>query len=138
MTEFGPIEFVLAEFDREAPNAAVVEGIRDLVENGTIRLLDLVLVSRGVDGLVVATEIEDVSDEYGFGSIELEASGIAADEDIQELATAIPPGSSALLAVVELLWAKKLAAALAASDGFVVHTERVPAPVVNAALAALG
>ncbi|WP_411700824.1 DUF6325 family protein [Conyzicola sp.] len=139
MTEFtyGPVEFLLIAFDSDKPSGGILEAITELIESETINLLDLVFVSKGSDGTVTSVDIEDATDEYGFGTIELEATGLASDEDIQELADDLPPGTSAALLVVELLWAKKLATRLTAAGGFVVHSDRIPAPVVNAALAAL-
>ena len=134
---YGPVELLLLAFDGVEPPPSVVEAITELLEEGTIRLLDLMLVSRSREGAVTAVDIEDVSDEYGFGSIELEATGLAAEDDIQELAEGLPLGSSAALLVIEHRWAKNLTDRLAASGGFVVHSDRIPAPIVNAELAAL-
>ncbi|GGF12173.1 DUF6325 family protein [Subtercola lobariae] len=133
--EYGPVEMLLIGFEGDRPGPAVVEAIGDLIEGGLVRLLDLTFVSRNELGEVSTIEIEDVSDEYGFGGVELEATGLAADEDIAEFAEAIPPGTSAALVVVELVWAKHLASKLAQSNGVVLASERIPAPIVNAALA---
>ena len=135
--EYGPVEMLLIGFEGERPGPAVVEAIADLIEGGLVRLLDLTFISRNELGEVSTVEIEDVSDEYGFGGVELEATGLAADEDIAEFAEAIPFGTSAALGVVELVWAKHLASKLAQSNGTVLAFERIPAPVVNAALAEL-
>src|ERR1700712_3580755 len=104
--EYGPVEMLLIGFEGERPGPAVVEAIADLIEGGLVRLLDLTFISRNELGEVSTIEIEDVSDEYGFGGVELEATGLAADEDIAEFAESIPFGTSAALVVVELVWAK--------------------------------
>ena len=139
MTEFtyGPVEFLLIAFDSDKPSPGILEAITELIESSTINLLDLVVVTKALDGTVTSVDIEDATDEYGFGTIELEATGLASDEDIQELANDLPPGTAAALLVIELVWAKNLASRLTEAGGFVVHTDRIPAPVVNAALAAL-
>lgn len=133
--EYGPVEMLLIGFEGARPGPAVVEAIADLIEGGLVRLLDLTFISRDELGEVTTIEIEDVSDEYGFGGVELEATGLAADEDIAEFAEQVPPGTSAALVVVELVWAKNLASKLAQSNGAVLAFERIPAPIVNAALA---
>lgn len=133
--EFGPVEMFLIGFEGERPGPAVVEAIADLIEGGLVRLLDLTFITRSELGEVSTIEIEDVSDEYGFGTVELEATGLAADEDIAEFAELVPAGSSAALLVVELVFAKNLASKLAQSGGAVITSERIPAPIVNAALA---
>ena len=136
--DYGPVEFLLLAFESDAPPRSVVEAVEDLIEAGTIRLLDLVVVSRSPSGEVTAVDVEDVSEEYGFGSIELEATGLAPDEDIQELGADLAPGTSAVLLVVEHRWAKTLAERVASSGGYLIHSERIPAPIVNEQLAALG
>jgi hypothetical protein len=137
MTEFeyGPVELYLVGFAGDRPDPGTLEAIGELIEGGEIRLLDLLVISRHEDGAVFVTEWEDVSEEYGFGTVELEAIGLVADEDAKELAEGIPPGTSGALLAVELLWAKRLASRFAESGGVVLQTERIPAPVVNAALA---
>ena len=62
-------------------------------------------------------------------------AGLAGMEDIEALAEQVPPGTSAAILVVELLWAKAFAAALYDAGGAVIAREGIPAPVVNAFLA---
>lgn len=132
--EFGPVELILAAFEGDRPNTGVIEAVLGLVEAGTIRLLDLVQVSRGEDGEIGYLEIEDAG--LPLADIELAASGLASSEDLNHLADSLPPGTSALLLVVELRWAVHLASRLAESSGFVVDAMRIPAPVVNEVVAA--
>jgi len=133
--EYGPIDLYLVGFEGDRPDSGTLEAIKDLIGGGEIRLLDFLVVSREPDGSVSIVEIDDVSDEYGFGTVELEATGLVGDEDVQEFAEQIPPGTSAALLAVELLWAKRLASRFAASGGVVLSAERIPAPVVNAVMA---
>ncbi|MCS0499608.1 DUF6325 family protein [Protaetiibacter mangrovi] len=134
MTEFryGPVELYLVGFEGDRPDPGVVQALVDLLEGGLVRLLDFTIISRGEDGEVTVVEIEDETEEYGFGTIELEAVGIAGDEDIAEFAEHIPPGASAALIALELSYARTLAQKLDASGGVVLRTERIPAPIVNA------
>ncbi|KRC47225.1 hypothetical protein ASE16_18025 [Leifsonia sp. Root227] len=137
MTEFeyGPAEFIVAQFEGERPSPGVIQAIVDLVGTGTVRLLDLLFVSRSLDGDVEIVEFEDAGDEYGLTEITLEASGIAGSEDVDDIADLIDPGTSGAILVLEHTWAKDLASKFFAAGGNVVHAERIPAPVVNAVLA---
>lgn len=132
---YGPVEVLLVKFGSDRPDGRLVDALADTLQNEAVRLIDLVLISRNSNGEVTVEEIEDVSAEFGFGTIELEASGIAGSEDIDELATQIPPGSAAAVVVIEHIWARKLASALVNSGGEVLGAERIPAPVVNDLLA---
>jgi uncharacterized membrane protein len=127
----GPIEYTLVAYPGERPDPAVVQAITDLIEEGAVRLIDAVIIARGEDGTVEVTEVEDLSDEFGFGTVELEASGITPGEDLAYFAESVEPGTSAALLVVELLWARKLASALDASGGAVIASERIPAALVD-------
>lgn len=136
MVEFryGPVELYLVGFEGDRPDPGVISALVEQLESGLVRLLDFVIVSKAADGEITVTEIEDETDEYGFGGIELAEIGLAGDEDIEELAELIEPGASAALVTLELLYARKLSSRLAASGGVVLSAERIPAPVVNAIL----
>lgn len=133
--EYGPAEFMVAQFDTDRPSAGVVEAILDLVENGTVRLLDLVFVERHHDGSVDIIELEEIGDEIGMTDITLDATGLAGDEDVQQIAELLEPGSTGAILVIEHLWAKDLASRFFQSGGVVLHSERIPAPVLNAVAA---
>ena len=131
--EFGPVEFVLAAFSGDQPDPGVIEAITELVEAGTVRIIDLLHVSKSDDGVIRFAEIDEAGIE--IGEIDLAAAGLAAEEDVEHLGGGLPAGTSALLLVVELLWAKHLASRVAQAGGFVVDSVRIPAPIVNAAVA---
>ncbi len=119
--EYGPVELHLIGFEGDRPDPSVIEAIVDLIQAGIVRLLDFTIVSKSEDGEVTVTEIEDETEEYGFGGV--------------ELAELIPPGSSAALVALELLWARRLAERFAASGSVILRSERIPAPIVNEVLA---
>lgn len=133
--EYGPAEFMVAQFDTDRPSAGVVQAILDLVASGTVRLLDLVFIERHPDGGVDIIELEEIGDEIGMTDISLDASGIAGDEDVQQIAELLEPGSTGAILVIEHLWAKDLASRFFESGGVVLHSERIPAPVLNAVAA---
>ncbi|MCR2808592.1 MULTISPECIES: DUF6325 family protein [unclassified Microbacterium] len=133
---FGPVELYLVGFDGERPSPGVLSALMELIDSGLVRLLDLVLVTKSTTGEVTVTEIEEDSDAYGLAEVEFLASGIAAEEDIHELAESILPGASAALVALELVYARTLTERLASSGAVVLRAERIPAPVVNAVLEA--
>ncbi|MEO8906594.1 MAG: DUF6325 family protein [Microbacteriaceae bacterium] len=132
---YGPAEFIVAAFDEPRPGPALVKAILDLVDSDTIRVLDLLFVSRSAQGEVTVVELEEVADEYGFGTLELEASGIAGSEDVEEIAELLDLGTSGAILVLEHTWARVLASTFFEAGGRILQTERIPAPVVNAVLA---
>lgn len=133
MTDFryGPVEMYLVGYEGEGPDASTFAALADLFDSGILRLLDLAIVSKSADGDVDLLEVADL-DAFGLGDHVPAADGIAGDEDAIAFADAMPPGTSAALLVVELVYARALAESVANSGGIVLRTERIPAPVVNA------
>lgn len=134
--EYGPVDIYVVSFQGSRPDDATLSAVGELMLGDQIRLLDLLIVARAEDGSVTIREFEEFRDEYGFTVVELEASGIIGDEDIDALADGIPPGMAGAIMAVELLWAKRLASAFAASGGEVLQVERIPATIVNEVFAA--
>lgn len=132
--EFGPVDISVVSFAGDRPDDATIAAIEELIDSGEIAVLDLLFVSRAANGDLTVTEFEDVGEEWGFTRIELPASGVIGDNDVDDLASMIEPGRSAAVIAIELLFAKRLTSRLAESGGLVLHSERIPAAVVNAVL----
>jgi hypothetical protein len=131
--DYGPIEFYAIAFDGDKPGPGVLQAIDDLVAAGTINVLDLVYATRSPEGELTVVELSDTTDDGGVPALDL--AGLAGLEDIEALAAEVPPGASAAILVVELLWAKAFAGALYDAGGVVIAREGIPAPIVNAFLA---
>ncbi len=131
--DYGPIEFYAIGFDGDKPGPGVLQAIDDLVAAGTVNVLDLVYATRSSEGELTVMELSDTTDDGGVPALDL--AGLAGIEDIEALAEQVPPGQSAAILVVELLWAKAFAAALYDAGGAVIAREGIPAPIVNAFLA---
>jgi hypothetical protein len=138
MVEFryGPVEILLISFDGDRPGAALGRALRELVEEKTITLLDLLFVARDADGDLRIVEVDDLPQKAELPDLHLGELGLAGLDDVEELAAELPPGTSAAVLVVELAWARNFASVLAASGGAVLHQERIPAAVVNEVLEA--
>lgn len=136
----GPVELLVLEFPGSRFDGRIVPAIAELVEAGTVEILDLVFVRKDLDGSVVALELEelDPGESGGFEDVDGESGGLLSEEDLVLAADALEPGSSAALIVWENSWARKVAAAVAAAGGRLVAHDRIPAEAVNAAIAALG
>ena len=126
--DYGPIELYVVSFDGHGPDEATLAALTDIVEDGTVHLVDLALVAKDADGVVTYSDLDTEG---------LDVPGLAAEEDLVELGASLEPGTSAAVLVLELLWAKPLASRLAAAGGAVLATERIPAAVVNEALGEL-
>ena len=106
----------------------------DLVEQGLIRLYDLMVISKDSDGSVEALELTDPTGVGGFSYFAGAQSGLLGDDDLQEASAAMEPNTVAALIVFENTWAVPLVTAVRDSGGEVVASARIPATVVMEAL----
>jgi Family of unknown function (DUF6325) len=133
--EYGPVELFLIGFDGERPGPDVVAAIVELAESGTVQFLDLIFVTRALDGEVTVLELDELSDDIGLVGFELLELGLAGEQDVEGFADAVAPGTSAAILVVEHVWAREFAQALYRAGGAVLVSERIPAPVINEVVA---
>jgi len=134
----GPVQVLVVGFDQPAFSGEVLAEFARLREAGVVRLVDLLLVSRGEDGrLETLTPAPGVA--AGLGEVAAALLGRpegaagaedgAADdaeqgvdsksEDVSawSLADAVPVGSTAAVALVEHIWAGPLTAAIRRAGG---------------------
>lgn len=136
--EMGPIDYLVVEFPGSRMTGEGFPLLVDLVDRGLIRILDLVFIRKDQDGSVVALEIADLDadGELDLAVFEGASSGLLGQDDLEEAAHAIEPGSSAGLLVYENVWAAPLAAALRRGGGQLVASGRIPVQAILASLEA--
>jgi hypothetical protein len=133
----GPVEYLLIGFPGNQFKGEIVPALADLIEAGTVRILDLVFVKKDEDGSITTFEYDALTEAPGFAALDGEAGGLLNDDDIALAAEALAPDSSAALLVWEDTWAAPLAAALRNAGGVLVAGERIPHEIVEQALEAL-
>lgn len=132
--EVGPVDVYIIGFPGNKFSGKIAPAIRELVDNGTIRILDLLFVMKGEDGTVTTLAIEDLDqDGAAFADLEVTQPGSLNDEDADEVSEDLPSNSAALLIAFENLWAKKVVSALADADAVLIDSIRIPAEVVDQA-----
>jgi Family of unknown function (DUF6325) len=134
-SEMGPIDYLLVEWPGRQPTGEVAPHLIDLVDRGLIRILDFAVIAKAEDGSVAALEISDLGEgAAAFADFEGASSGLLSDEDFNEAAGALEPGTSAALLVFENRWAAPFATAVRRSGGQLVASGRIPVQAVLAAL----
>jgi hypothetical protein len=128
----GPIDFVLIEFQGDHLNGDAGAALLDLVDAGTIRIWDLLVVTKADDGTVQGINIEDLDAEHlgSFTAFVGAESGLLSDDDAAEAGNALEPGTVAALIVYENTWAIPFVKAARAAGGQVVAAARIPADTV--------
>ncbi|HEY6760678.1 MAG TPA: DUF6325 family protein [Baekduia sp.] len=134
----GPVDYIILEWPAEPSGDEVVPLLVDLVDRGVIRILDIAFVSKDENGELTAVEIRDLGPvAAAFGVFEGASTGLVADEDLQDAASALEPGTSAAILVWENRWAAPVAIALRRSGGQLVASGRIPVQALVASLDAL-
>ena len=137
-TELGPVDWIVVEFPGSQFNGLIAPALRDLVERDLIRILDLLILKKDADGALDAFELSDLDEAEvgGLRSLETELAMLLSEDDVQAVAAAIEPGSSAAVLVWENTWAVPFAAAVRGSGGQLVANGRIPTQALLAAVEA--
>ena len=135
LEEMGPIDYIVLEWPGKQPSGEVAPLIVDLVDRGIIRVLDIAFMVKGEDGSVAAIDIGAINGGgSGWDEFDGASTGLLGDEDVQEAAAALEPGTSAAVLVWENRWAAPVAVALRKSGGQLVASGRLPIQAILAAL----
>jgi hypothetical protein len=132
----GPIDFVLVEFPEDADTKACGDAILDLLERNVIRLLDLLVIRKALDGSYAGVDLTDVTlaGVGGFTAFEGARSGLIHDDDLSAAVEVLKPGTVAALLVFENTWAAPFVGAALDAGGELIASQRIPAPDVLEAL----
>ena len=134
--EVGPIDVMVIEFPDGQVTAVALPPLIDLVDRGLIRVLDLILIRKESDGSVIRVDLGNVDQHGQPGLLVFDgvSSGVLDQDDIDQAAAQIQPGSSAGLLVYEHRWAEPLMTALRRVGARVLVNDRVPVDEVLTAL----
>jgi uncharacterized membrane protein len=133
----GPVEYLVVGFPDGTVSDDLAPELAKLVDNQTIRLLDLVVLTKDDDGDVTVTEFDELDQFASFTEIDAEVGGLISAEDIDFVGDDLDPGSAAAVLLIEDSWAASLAGALDRSGGFLLDGARIPQDLVDAAMADL-
>jgi uncharacterized membrane protein len=133
-----PVDLVLLGFPGNKFTGDIAPALRDLVSSGTVRILDLVFITKGADGNVAGVELSDLGEAgAAFDDVDGEINELLTDEDIEAAGEELEPDSSAALLMFENTWAGRLATAIREADGEVLAYERIPRDAMQEFLGAI-
>jgi hypothetical protein len=136
--ELGPIDYVVVEFPAGAKNfnGEMAAELLKLVEAGTIRVVDVLILDKNEDGSVDVTEFSDIEELGELQTIEAELAELLAADDVAHLAAAMDPGSTAGVLIWENLWAAPFASAARRAGGQLIADGRIPIQAIIASVEA--
>jgi len=116
LDELGPVDYIVVEFPagQSSFTGEMAKELVALVDAGTVRLIDVLILTKDQDGAVDAMELSD----------------------IDHLAAAMDPGSTAGVLIWENLWAAPFASAARRSGGQLIADGRIPIQAIIASLEA--
>jgi hypothetical protein len=138
LDELGPVDYLVVEFPAEASNftGEMAKELLALVDSETIRVIDILILTKNQDGSVEALELSDIEELGELQAIEAELAELLAADDVEHLAAAMEPGSTAGVLIWENLWAAPFASAVRRSGGQLIANGRIPIQAIIASIEA--
>jgi hypothetical protein len=133
----GPVELLVVKFPGNQFKGEIAPALTDLVEQGTIRVIDILFVNKDADGTVEMVEINDLDDDNYtvFDPVVSDVTSLLTADDVAAFSAALEPNSSAALLLFENSWATRFRDALVNANAELVVSERLPRAAVEALLA---
>src|SRR6188472_1070871 len=138
LDELGPVDYLIVEFPVGKSNftGEMARELVALVEAGTIRVIDVLILVKGEDGFVEAVELSDVEELGELRALEAQLAELLAADDVAHLAAAMDPGSTAGVLIYENLWAAPFASAARRAGGQLIANGRIPIQAIIASIEA--
>jgi Family of unknown function (DUF6325) len=139
LDEMGPVDYLVVEFPGNRMTGEGLPLLLDLVDQGTIRILDLVFVTKDADGSMAGIEVADLDadGELDLKVFEGARSGLVDEDDLAQAASVLEPGNSAAVLVYENAWAAPFARALRRGGAQLVASGRIPVQALLASIDAV-
>jgi len=133
---YGPIDYLVLEFDNEKLKGEIIPTIVELIESKTIRVIDLVIIQKDQDGRHEVIELQELDSETlaVYDPLHAEVTGLIQVEDIDAIAGKMDNGTTAAALLFENLWAIKFKDAVLRADGKVLEQVRLHHEDVEEAL----
>jgi len=138
INELGPVDYLVVEFPPGVSHftGEMAAELAKLVDAGTIRILDLMVLVKDEDGNIDALELEDLESVDELRVAETELAELLAADDVADLAVAMEPGTAAGVLVWENAWAAPFASAARRQGGQLIANGRIPIQAILASLEA--
>ena len=138
LDELGPVDYVIIEFPAGASNftGEMAKELLALVDAGTIRVIDILILTKDADGAVDAMELSDIGELGELQALEAQLAELLAENDVEQLAASMEPDSTAGVLIWENLWAAPFASAARRAGGQLIANGRIPIQAIVASIEA--
>jgi hypothetical protein len=132
----GPVEMLCIKFPSNSVKDEITSALKVLVENKTIRIIDILFVKKSESGEVTMSEIDDLEVDHSIlDPIIADITGLISEEDVQTMSQALCNDSFAALMLFENIWATAFRDAVVDAKGELLFSERIPNSVVEEVIA---
>ena len=134
----GPIELLVVKFPGNKFTGEVAPALKDLVEGGLIRVIDILFVHKDQDGEMTVLEINDLDDDNfsRFDPVVEDLTGMLTTDDARQLSSGLENNSAGAIMLFENTWAIRFRDAMVRANGQLVLDERIPRAVIDELMAA--
>jgi hypothetical protein len=139
MLKHGPVDVIVVAAGEPKVDGSILAALQQAVTDGTIRVLDAMVLLKDDVGEFVTLDLEDMPQDLkdALGFIETGTRGLFDSADADALKEGMVPGSGVLALAIEHAWAVDLVNAMDRAGMELAFTFRVPAPIVDEAFASL-
>jgi len=137
--KYGPVDVVVLAMGEPTFDGSILAELEKLVSTGTIRVLDAMVLVKADEDVVATLDIEDLdaADQERLGFINTDTRGLFDGEDAATFAEGMVPGSAIVALAIESAWAVPLMNAFQSAGADIALHTRIPAVVIEDAIAAL-
>lgn len=135
----GPVDVIIMAAGQPRFDGSILRELQRLSAAGTIRVLDVLVVTKNEQGLPFKFELKDLPQEMAEAAkfIPEDTRGLFDTEDSAALVEGMEPGSAVFAIAIEHVWAISLVNALDQAGVEFATQFRVPATEVEEAFASL-
>ena len=129
----GPLEYIVIGFTGNNFDGSIAREIEKVVENKTIRLVDVVFVAKDADGDALILELDNKDDTRfaSFAGLLGDRMGLLTPEDLETVAEELPANTAGMVMLFEHRWAVEVKKAMEAAGGFLVTRSVIPPEVLE-------
>jgi hypothetical protein len=129
----GPIELLVVRFPGNRFTGEIMPALTELVENGTVRVVDLLFAVKDDAGDVTVLEFSDLAPDISgqWDPLVSDVTPMLNEDDARQLTASLDNNSSAAVLLFENTWATRFTDAMRKANGEVVFNERIPRAVIE-------
>jgi hypothetical protein len=129
----GPVELLVVKFPGNQFKGEIAPALSELVESGTIRIIDLIFAIKDEDGSFDIVEVQELEDRELaiFEPLMTAGTDMLSTDDINQICAMLEPNSSAAVLLFEDTWAIRFRDSLANANAELIYNIRIPYAVIQ-------